>query len=102
MGTLACSAITFTCVILCFHFSLRRYGATLTNLIYPDNTGVSRDIVLGFDDAQDYCGYGGAVPNHPCVCGVDGCGATHTFLSFFLWFFIFSVLSVCTWIMDCV
>eukprot|EP00040_Diaphanoeca_grandis_P030048 m.176991 g.176991 ORF g.176991 m.176991 type:complete len:397 (-) comp31867_c3_seq1:51-1241(-) len=45
--------------------SFIRYGATLTNLIVPDKHGVFRDVVLGFDNATDYCGFGHPKPNHP-------------------------------------
>ena len=32
-----------------------RYGATLTHLLVKDRDGLSRDIVLGYDDAIQYC-----------------------------------------------
>ena len=35
--------------------SLIRYGATATSLLIADRNGVARDILLGFDDATQYC-----------------------------------------------
>jgi aldose 1-epimerase len=45
--------------------SFIRYGATLTNLIFPDDKGAPRDLVLGFEDTKGYCDFGGKTPNHP-------------------------------------
>lgn len=33
------------------------YGATLTHLVLPDAAGAPVDVVLGFDDATDYCAF---------------------------------------------
>ena len=32
------------------------YGATITNILFPDKSGHQRDVVLGFDDFQGYTG----------------------------------------------
>ena len=47
------------------HFT--NYGATLTHLFIKDKNGITRDIVLGFDNLSDY-----KVENHPyfgCIVG---------------------------------
>lgn len=38
--------------------SLIPYGATLTHLLVPDAHGKTRDVVLGWDDATQYCANG--------------------------------------------
>ncbi len=46
------------------------YGATLTHLFVNDKQGVSRDVVLGFDDPQDYIRVGQAQnPYFGCIVG---------------------------------
>ena len=38
-----------------------RYGATITHLLAPDQSGTPRDVILGFDYGMDYC----AESTHP-------------------------------------